>query len=162
MKKITAFLLICISLFIRCKKDEKHIYTTPFNIENLNNIKVKSFNNINLYNQGYNRIVANLLIYEKTVKDTLVQLEFDGRSGIVKKKSWKLKLAKDELELKNYIQKKYGVISYDSYTKRDYENNVFYFPVISLQNNSVFLCYTNKNNNQYYLNIDYYNEQKKR
>lgn len=159
MRKIIPVILIVL-LFTNCKKVNKKIPVTPFNIENLNNIKVKSFKNNNLNSQGYDRIMTDLLIYEKKVKDTLVQLEFDNRSEKVRKKRWQIKLAKDELELINFIQKKYNVISLDGYTRRDYKNKVFSFPVIDLKNNAIFLCYTSKRNNEYYLNIDYYNEKR--
>ena len=156
MKKI--ILIFLVLLLIKCDNISKDIHITPFNIENLNSIVVKSFKDKNLNSQGYNRITTDLLVYEKREKDTLVQLEIDNKSGKIRKKRWIIKLAKDELELVNFIREKYEIISLDSYTKRDYENKVFSFPAINLKDNSIFLCHTSKENNQYYLNIDYYNK----
>jgi len=164
MKKILKFLLVSISIFFySCEAIDKKVSITPFNIDNIDNIIVDSFDDKNLNSQGFNRIVVDLLVYEKKVKDTVVQLEFDSDFGFIRTKNWKINLQKGrESEIKHFIQKKYGVLSFDSYTAYGNEKDEYSFPAIQNKGNSLFLCHVSKDDKNYYLNITYYNPVVKR
>ncbi|MCD8413414.1 hypothetical protein [Tenacibaculum finnmarkense] len=159
MKTIAKFLLIIICFVIfGCSSKSKKISMTLFNVENLNNISVHSFDDTNLNSQGYNRIVVDMLVYEQKINDTIVQLEIDMDYGFIRTKNWKIKLSNNnEPDLKNYIQSNYGVSIFDSYTSYDNESNTYSFPAIKDAKNDLFLCHISKEHDNYYLNVIYYN-----
>jgi len=148
-------LLLIVAFSLNCISNKKvDIPITPFNISNLNKVRVKGFNDTNLNNQDYQRITVDLLVYEKIDNDTIVQLEIDTDTELIRLKSWRIRLDKnDDLYISNFIRKKYGILSLNF----NCNSEVYSFSAIKLEDNSVFLCHISKEKNNYYLNINYYN-----
>lgn len=159
MRLIFIFKLLFIILIVSsCNQQTKKIPIDLFNIQNLDNIKAKSFNNFDLNSQGYNRIVVDLLTYEKKENDTVVQLEFDMNSGLILTKSWLIKLDNSEISsIKSYLQDTYGVIEISGYSNYDEKSDSYYFSVIKQENNAIFFCSVQKELDENYLKIIYFN-----
>ncbi|MGY0408689.1 MAG: hypothetical protein ACWIPJ_10115 [Polaribacter sp.] len=158
MKKISLiFSVILLSvLFIKCtKQNDKTVSDTLFNIENIKNISVNSFEDENLNKQGYKREVADVLIYEKKVRDTLVQLQFTDE--LVLYKTWYIKL--DSNSKTNRIDEilyTHSILALSNFDECEKNKKPYSFPALDDDNN-IFLCNVYKEDNVDYLKIVYYN-----
>jgi hypothetical protein len=162
MENLNKVLLIMSTLFfVNCNNGSKQVPETLFNVQNLNNIIIESFEDDNLNKQGYFREVEDVIIFNKNVKDTITQLQFDNDSGKILYKTWYIKIdSTDRAKTINKILRNHNVLELNSFgciDKKDYS----YFPVVSDDNN-LFLCHVNKDDKNYYLNITYYNPVVKR
>ncbi|QMU65812.1 MAG: hypothetical protein GKR88_17045 [Flavobacteriaceae bacterium] len=158
MKKIG--LIFCatllILLLVKCTNQEERVVSEAlFNIDNIKNIYVDSFEDENLNNQGYKREVADVLIYEKKVKDTLVQLQFTDEAILYK--TWYITLNSSNLNNAiNEILYNNGVLALKDFERCTEKKEPYSFPVVG-KNNNLFLCNVYKEEGKDYLKIVYYN-----
>jgi len=158
MKKIKLIFSVALlsTLFIKCAQQENKIVSSAlFNIENLKNISVDSFEDENLNKQGYKRQVADVLIYEKKVNDTLVQLQFSDESILYK--TWYITLNSPNLNKAiDEILYDGSVLALKDFVKCGEEQESYSFPAVG-ENNNIFLCNVYREKDKNYLKVVYYN-----
>ena len=154
--KFIFLLLICNLFFINCvNKNKKNIPYIPFNIKNLKNISIKSFEDKNLNSQEYFREVADVVIFNKKVNDTITQLAFDNL-GKVTHKIWYITLNNsNSSNTVNDILYNHNVLALHNFSNCEKNESQSSFPVIDDSNN-VFLCNVYMEENKNYLKITYH------
>jgi hypothetical protein len=165
MKKLNSiFLLATLLLFFEsCEKPkDKTIPYAPFNIANVKNISINTittFENENLNNQGYYREVADVVIFNKQVKDTLTQLQFETNYGKLLYKTWYINLGNShEKTIVNDIMYKHGIIMMSDFIYCPKDEDSYFFPAMNNSENIIFLCNVYKDENNYTLKVTYHNE----
>jgi len=161
MKKLNIVLLyVKLFLFLSCSNTvDKNIPKNLFNIQNVNNIRVTSFDDENLKGQGYNREIADILIYENKENDTITQLAFDNNLGKLTYKTWYINLKKtNDKRVVNGIMYKHGILMMSDFTYCSGDKESYFFPAMNNSKNIIYLCKVYKDEDDYILRITYHNE----
>jgi hypothetical protein len=146
------YLVLFIGIIVGCNSNKNELSDNFFNVKGLN-FKVTSFEYLN--DMGYKRIPEDILLFEKSNNDTILQLHIDDNLNTVIKKTWKVRLESDD---KDFVQK--TVFKHNAFLVTpimDYSKGGYFFTVVRSIDNNVFLCKVKKENNIDYLYVDYYN-----
>lgn len=165
MKKLNIIFLFITGLLLlnSCDRPKDQIIPyTPFNIDNVKNISIKTittFEHKALNQQGYNREVADVVIFNKQVKDTLTQLQFETNYGKLLYKTWYINIGStNDKTVVNDIMYKHGILMMSDFTYCSEDEESYFFPAMNNSENIIYLCRVYKDEDAYTLSITYHNE----